>query len=113
MAAASVSPTAKAPVIDSAATMSSPRSPRRRLVTISTSSASSTGTVTAAQIVADQAPRPASLAAKPAARPSATSAARNGRAFLSALAIDMADTSPLQAGAAMTKIKCRRAALWT
>ena len=49
MAAASCSPKASAAVIDSAATMSSPTSPRLRLVTISVTSASSTGSVATVQ----------------------------------------------------------------
>jgi hypothetical protein len=79
MAAARFSPTASAALIDSAATMSSPTSPRRRLVTISTQSTASPGTVAAAQIGPDQPARPKSLTAKPASSPKATKPASNGR----------------------------------
>src|SRR5664279_1984750 len=106
MAAARFSPTASAAVIDSAATMSSPTSPRRRLVTISTRSASRIGTVTPAQIAPDQASRPASLAAKPVSSPAATRPARTGRTYLSALAVVMAALFTLRAGLTMSKIKC-------
>ena len=69
MAAASCSPKASAAVIDSAATMSSPTSPRRRLVTISVTSASSTGSVATVQIAPDQAPRPANRRRQPDGEP--------------------------------------------
>ena len=61
MAAASCSPKASAAVIDSAATMSRPTSPRLRLVTISVTSASSTGSVASGP---DRA-RPVAMAGEP------------------------------------------------
>ena len=114
MVAASVSPTTSAPVIDSAATMSSPRSPRRRLVTISATSASSTGTVTAAQIAGDQALKPGELDGKAGGEPE-----RHQRGEKLADSLERAGDRhrPIHrrfdAAAAMTKIKCRRLLLWT
>ena len=68
--AARCSPTASAALIERAAMTSNPTSPRRRLVTISTSNASNTGNVTAAHTAAAATSRPATFAAMPASKPS-------------------------------------------
>jgi adenine-specific DNA glycosylase len=109
IAAARLSPNARAALIDNAATISSPTSPRRSEVTISTTSAASTGSVTATQIGADQAPRPASRAAKPAARPEATRPARSWRATVSVRWSIIKSCLPSPLARAMRKIKAAAA----
>ena len=68
-AAARCSPKVSAAVIDRAATMSRPTSPRRRLVTISHKRPASTGRVPATHSRGGQTTAPAAMAARPPARP--------------------------------------------
>lgn len=70
-AAASISPNVRAAVIESAATMSSPTSPRHRLRRISTSNAAHTGRTPTNQAMLAASARPATYKASPARRPPA------------------------------------------
>src|SRR6516165_8954599 len=74
--------------IDRAATISNPTSPRRRLMTISATSASRTGIVAAAHIGEAQCPHPENCATSPLTRPAAGHATIIGRRKLRTLALD-------------------------
>src|SRR6266566_566905 len=65
--------------IDSAATISNPTSPRRKLMTISATSTSRTGMVAPAHIGEAQCPHPENCAASPTTRPTAGNATISGR----------------------------------
>ena len=76
---ASSSPKASAALIESAATMSRPKSPLRRLETISKRRVSNTGNANAAQTKRDHSASPSGRRAKPRTRPVAGNRTRSGR----------------------------------
>src|SRR6516162_2475182 len=74
--------------IDSAATMSNPTSPRRKLMTISATSANRTGIVPMAHIEEAQWAHPENCAARPMIRPAAGHATIIGRSKLRTFTVD-------------------------